>query len=242
MPIYTFNLTGTDSRIFTKMIDLEEHMTINELKIKLVGPIINSLGYDKIKFFQTGKQFGEDNIVGEFNEHERVLIFPMIPSLRTILVKSFTNNDDETSDDEEQEEREVEVEGEECKEVEGEKEEMSMVDEEPPKMEFKETDEILKLNSDTLGMFKNADMMLLMEIYFRNRSGFIDFIDYIAQGHFNEFDTSVSINYPSEMLDDIRGTFNFLEDLSNDELIMKLDNVGGNLDLLVSTYMANLEN
>ena len=35
-------------------------MTIQELKLFLVGPIIE-FGYDKIKFFQTGKQYDDND-------------------------------------------------------------------------------------------------------------------------------------------------------------------------------------
>lgn len=239
MPIYTFNLTATDSRIHTKSIDLEDSMTINDLKIHLVGPIINSLGYDKIKFFQTGKQFSEDDVVGDFNEHERVLIFPMIPSLRMILVKSFCDDKDDSDD-------EKEASGEEEGKEESDEEDEAAsgggkVEEEPPKMEPRETEEILKLNNETLAMFKQEDMMKLMEIYSRNQSVFIEFIDYMAQGHFKEFDQEAEITYPSEMLKDIKDTFKIFSELTDEELVSKLDNVGGNLDLLISTSMANEE-
>lgn len=229
---YTFHLTSTDSKINSKKIDLNKDMTIQELKLFLVGPIIESVGYDKIKFFQTGKQYDDNDIVNDFNEHERILIFPMIPSLRIIISKKFSDDSDDEL--ESNNDSDIDIDFIETKE---EPVIISEIDEEPPKMQIKETDEVLSLNIETLKLFNDNNMKLLLNIYLNNRDKFMEFINYIGSGEFNEFNEDISISYPDDMLSSIKSTFIFLKDLSNDELRLKLDKVGGNLDLLICEYM-----
>ena len=227
---YTFNLTATDSKIHSKTIELKDDMTINELKLLLVGPIVNSLGYDKIKFFQTGRQFGEDNVVGDFDESERILIFPMIPSLRIILVKSFSEDDDEDEDEEIDESKTAST-------VKSSVSSKSMVEEEAPKMEFKSLEDIVKSNNETIDLFENPKMRQLLDIYSTNRDVFLRFIDYISQGQFNEFEEDVAVQYPEGMFERIRETFPIFSAFTDEELRVKLNNVGGNLDLLICQDM-----
>lgn len=232
---YTFHLTTTESKVYSNTIELKEEMTINELKLLLIGPIINSIGYDKIKFFQTGRQFSEDNLVGEFNESERILVFPMIPSLRTILIKCFSNDEDSEDELEKTQEQYDCNQDETQQQIYKEKleqETISQIDEKPPKMEFKSLDDIVTSNTETLKMFQDENMQKLLDIYFNDTDKFIEFINYLSKGQYNEFEEDVSIKYPDGMFDSIRNTFPFLQ-LSNEELRIKLDKVGGNLDLLI---------
>ena len=90
---YTFNVTTSESKIISTQSNLAEEMQIKDLKLKLIGPIIETIGYDKVKFFQKGSIFGDDQCMGDFNASENILIFPMNPSLRTILITTLQGND-----------------------------------------------------------------------------------------------------------------------------------------------------
>lgn len=216
--LYTFNITTTESKIISKTLNLDDDMKINDLKEKLVGPIISTVGFDKVKFFQTGKQFSDDNTVSEFNESERILIFPMIPSIRTILISSF--EDDESSDDESQKE---------------EKQQSPIVDdEEEPVLELKSKEEVLGEIKETLELFSKPSVIALLQIYQKNKDEFIQFIDYISKGIYNEVNPDFKMEYPDEIFDKIRETFDSFSKMSNEQIKQELDKYGGNLDILIS--------
>ena len=233
---YIFNITTTDSKIISNTLDLDSSMTIKDLKLQMIGPMIERIGYEKLKFFQTGRQFNDDEHISDFEESERILIFPLIPSLRTILINNL--NKDETSQT-----KEIIIkplDDSDTKSVASEKSDKSSVeisveekDDEEVELTLKSQEEIDKQNIETLKLFRNETMVKLLNIYKNDRDNFLEFINYISFGSFTEFTGESEYEYASGILTSIRNTFPDYKDLSDEELKSKLDKYGGNLDLML---------
>lgn len=220
---YQFNITTTESRIITKSIKLDQSMSIEDLKVKLVGPIMKTIGTDKIKFFQAGKHFVDSQTVGDFIQEEKILIFPMVPSLRTILISNFNSDkkeESETSDDEDKTEDESEK-----------------IDEEKPHLELKSNSDILEEINDTLELFSDSDMLKLLNIYFQKKDIFLEFLNYLSSGEYSPSEINEDLDIPDEILIKIKETFKFFEEYTLDELRDEIKKYNGNLNILISSKM-----
>lgn len=230
---YIFNITTTDSKIKSTILELDGSLLIKDLKFQMIGPMIERIGYDKIKFFQTGRQFSDDEHVKDFIEDEKILIFPLIPSLRAILINNIDNKNNTTTE-------EIIVKStEDSQSVKSDKSDIDIEieveekEEQEIKLNLKTQEEIDKENISTIKLFRNETMKTLLNIYKKDRDIFLEFINYISCGSFNEFDNEIKYEYASGILTSIRNTFEDYKDLSDDELKEKLNKYGGNLDLML---------
>lgn len=261
---YTFNVTTSESRIISTQLNLAEEMQIKDLKLKLIGPIIESIGYDKVKFFQKGSIFGDDQCMGDFNASENILIFPMNPSLRTILITTLQGNDSvvdsavlpvsvTTTMNSSGPEggsstsiisvREINPEmmggSDEVKEIEPE-----FVDPEPepePEIIMKTGDDVKEISKNTLELFNKETTQMLLKLFYLHRDDFMEFVTYMSSGSFIPSDeSSETIEYEEEFLLKVKSIFPFYEDAKLEDISSDLSKFGGNLNILISHKMSEL--
>lgn len=220
--LYQFSITATDSRLISSGIELEENMTIKDLKFKLVGPIIATIGFDKIKFFQKGGvEFSDDDTVSKFNKNSKILIFPLVHSIRSILINNFKNNSDSDSDSD----NDVFVNNFNNK--------SSNDEDNEPLLESKSSEEIISEINETLTFFSKPAVNKLMKIYSENKKDFIDFITYLSEGNYSNKMPHTPLEYPTYIYDNIRKTFDNFKNKTNNEIKNELNNYGGNFDILI---------
>ena len=262
---YTFNVTTSESKIISTQLNLAEEMQVKDLKLKLIGPIIESIGYDKVKFFQKGSIFGDDQCMGDFNASENILIFPMNPSLRTILITTLQGNDSvvdsavlpvsvtATIDSSGPEGgsagtsiisvRDINPEmmggTDEVKEI-----EPDFVDPEPepePEIVMKTGDDVKDISKNTLELFNKETTQMLLKLFYLHRDDFMEFVTYMSSGSFIPSDeSSETIDYEEEFLLKVKTIFPFYEDTELEDISSDLSKFGGNLNILISHKMSEL--
>jgi hypothetical protein len=265
---YTFNVTTSESRIISTQLNLPEEMQVKDLKLKLIGPIIESIGYDKVKFFQKGSIFGDDQCMGDFNASENILIFPMNPSLRTILITTLQGNDSvvdsavfsvpvpsvtATMDSSGPEGgsastsiisvREINPEimggSDEVKEIE---QDFVIPEPEPePEIVMKTGDDVKEISKNTLELFNKETTQMLLKLFYLHRDDFMEFVTYMSSGSFIPSDeSSETIEYEEEFLLKVKSIFPFYEDAKLEDISSDLSKFGGNLNILISHKMSEL--
>lgn len=258
---YTFNVTTSESKIISTQLNLAEEMQVKDLKLKLIGPIIESIGYDKVKFFQKGSIFGDDQCMGDFNASENILIFPMNPSLRTILITTLqgngsavdsavlpvsvttTMNSSGLEGGSSTSVREINPEmmggADEEKEIEPE-----FVDPEPepePEIVMKTGDDVKEISKNTLELFNKETTQMLLKLFYLHRDDFMEFVTYMSGGSFIPSDeSSETIDYEEEFLLKVKTIFPFYEDTELEYISSDLSKFGGNLNILISHKMSEL--
>ena len=112
--------------------------------------------------------------------------------------------------------------------------ETNSLPEKDEQIEYKDIDEILKENNETLVLFQRDNIQTLMNIYRDNTTDFIEFIDYISKGNFNKIEND-NITYPDVMLESIITTFKQFNTFSKKDIQEALNKYKGNLDLLIAS-------
>lgn len=237
--LYRFNIVSTEKNLNTKEYDLDPKTSIKDLKILLVGPYINIIGLNKLKIIQQGVSLNDDDCVGKFNCTANILIFPTTPSLRTILINNFSNNDSSSDEEDKRHIRKHSI----LNGISSDDDEDEYIkpfaDSEKPKLDFKSSEEIVTEINETINMFKKPCMIDLLNIYLKNKDSFIEFIEYLSKGQYQAVDPSFKMEYPIDLLNNIRTTFPLYHNKTNDELISILNTYGGNIDIMLNIDLAN---
>ncbi|ADO67422.1 hypothetical protein crov388 [Cafeteria roenbergensis virus] len=338
---YQFKITTTGTNIIEGKLKLDTTLTLEQLKLKLVGPIIYRIGLDKIKFFQRGKIYDDDERLYRLINTEPIMIHTSIVPLKNILIKSLmqdepglninTNNDDDNDDDDifndfsynlppiqshyqshsdqpqhllhqklmkhtqsyehpihnkpyrhinqpqhplhqklmkhtqsykhpihnkpyrhinqpqfnqdhHQHEQLQQPHRYQSNDITEDRQQFferhivtdDGVDDHEPILDLKTPTELEKEMTETLQLFSKETITKLMDIYLNNKEEFMEFINYISKGHYNEVSSKYKMEYSSEIYGKIRDTFPMFKSKTNEEIKQELDKYGGNLDIMIS--------
>ena len=86
---------------------------------------------------------------------------------------------------------------------------------------------------NTIEHFKQPSNKLLMNTFLTDTTTFINFIDYLFEGDFKTLRFKRQLTYPTELLNNIRNTFEFFKDYDDETLTKLLNNYSGNLNLVL---------
>ena len=147
---YKFELINTSSNLrkFTKEFDMSASSKIKDIKLEFIGPIIETYGYDKIRFLHNGKILNDNSSLLNIKTNNSIIIFSMIPQYKHILLQLFDDSSNLVGGSSESKlPLDLDL------DLETMSDDIPEVDEEEPKFEKKTLDEIMKISNKTLNMF-----------------------------------------------------------------------------------------
>lgn len=241
--IYQFTITTTDSKLFKTKYNFKIDTLIIDVKRELVGPLLTSIGPDKIRIYQK-KIFNDLDDLREINHLEPVLIYPLIPSIRTLIIDKFKkrnellNFTDESffdnlpvSDNEPESDNEPDF-GISYGEIDS-----DGFLEEKVELETKKFEEVISNSKKTLELFKKNHMLYLLKIYYENKTDFMEFLDFIVNGDIIIPNSQEKKEYPVEFIKDIKESLCIFNDYSEEDIIRELNKFDGNLGLMLSSKL-----
>lgn len=209
--LLNFTLTSNQGVVNFKL-DEPNDTTIQDIKKKIVGDSIESIGYDKIKLFQSGHHLEDSSTIGELNQNP-ILVFPTVNSVRPLIVSRFSKkmHDEEKVPD-------------------------KVIEEKVKLVSIKEED-LDKKNLEVLEKFKTPIFKNLLQIYLTKNDEFMDFLKYLTGGNVNNFSV---LNYQpkDELISDIKNTFSSFKDVPNETIKGQLIKMHGNLNLLLTHQLS----
>jgi len=219
-----FTLTSNQG-VVNFSLDEPDETSIQEIKRKIVGETIESVGYDKIKLFQSGHHLEDSNSISSLNSNP-ILVFPTTNSLRPIIVDRFSK-------------KEQEMVKEDITDDENEKVVKEKLIEEKVTLVSISKEELEKENFKVLEKFKQPVFKTLLHLYLTKSEEFTDFLKYLSGGTINTVSSMKEDYEPHpDLIKQMKEIFTSFKDIPEEKLSSELKRMHGNLNLLLTYQLS----